>query len=212
MNIVTEPTTRSKQPARADQRRLPPAELTRSGPCGPRPSRPGHAPSRPRPSAPLPGLLRARVRPACGRSRSFVTRAPSPPIITSGSWVLRVEMLTPGRAEALTLGVARRADRKSPTPVARRSAGMLCGLPSHQAWNPKSAPLRDDDWGFGLPPPVRIQGDAPDHGSSTGATRQVEIDQSFYGLEIRRVSDTSRLSDTAANHLAGARQRDRQAD
>src|ERR1051325_9274500 len=75
--------------------------------------------------------------------------------------LLRVEMLTPGLAEALTLGTARRADRKSPTPVARRSAGMLCGLPSHQAWNPKSAPVRDDDWGVGLPPLVRIQGDAP---------------------------------------------------
>jgi hypothetical protein len=146
-------------------------------------------------------------------ARKEVTKGePLLPAITSGSRVLRVEMLTPGLAEALTLGTARRADRKSPTPVARRSAGMLCGLPSHQAWNPKSAPLRDDDWGFGLPPPVRIQGDAPDHGSSTGATRQVEIDQSFYGLEIRRVSDTSRLSDTAANHLAGARQRDRQGD
>jgi hypothetical protein len=171
----------------------------------------------------LPGFRRARGSDRLAVDKGFchpnplarkeVTKGePLLPAITSGSRVLRVEMLTPGRAEALTLGAARRADRKSPTPVARRSAGMLCGLPSHQAWNPKSAPLRDDDWGFGLPPPVRIQGDAPDHGSSTGATRQVEIDQSFYGLEIRRVSDTSRLSDTAANHLAGARQRDRQGD
>jgi hypothetical protein len=45
-------------------------------------------------------------------------------------------------------------------------------------------------------------------GSSMGATPQAEIDPRSQELEIRRVPDNARLSDTAAKQLAGARQRD----
>src|SRR3954454_14540741 len=107
-------------------------------------------------------------------------------------------------------GVARRADRKSPTPRGSPLGRHAVRPPVTSGLASEIRPIAGCRLGFGLPPPLRIQGDAPDHGSSTGATRQVEIDQSFYGLEVRRVSDTFRLSDTAANHLASARQRDRQ--
>src|SRR3954452_18558062 len=87
-----------------------------------------------------------------------------------------------------------------PAQQAYRAASLTSGL------DPKSAHCGTTTRGSGRTPPMLIRGDAPDHGSSTGATRQAEIDQSFYGLEVRRMSDTFRLSDTAANHLAGARQ------
>ena len=46
-------------------------------------------------------------------------------------------------------------------------------------------------------------------GSSAGAARQAEIDQHSWELAMRQVSDNAHLSDTAAQQLAGARQRDR---
>ena len=94
------------------------------------------------------------------------------------------------------------------------AARPICRAASHhirpEIRNPSHR--ENDHSGFELHAALRIEATLQITGSSRGAVQQVEIDQHSQELAMRRMSDTSRLSDTAANHLAGARQRDRQGD
>ena len=100
----------------------------------------------------------------------------------------RVEMLAQAFSELRPLCAARgRPERARPSALTARQQAVF---PS-----PKAAPLWDDHSGFELCPLVRVGDDAPVTGSSAGATRQAEIDQHSQELAMRRMSDTSRLSD-----------------
>ena len=126
------------------------------------------------------------------------------PVITSESQSVAGRNAGPGLLGASTPMRGQRTARKSPTLRAHRSTAG--GVPVTQ-----SRPIVGRPFGVRCCVPlVRVGDDAPVTGSSAGATRQAEIDQHSQELAMRRMSDTSRLSDTAAKQLAGARQRNRQ--
>jgi hypothetical protein len=80
-------------------------------------------------------------------------------------------------------------------PITRRSARMLCGLPLHQGLKSEVPPLvRTTTRGSGYARLCQHEATPQITASSTGATRQAEIDQRFQELEMRRVPDSKRLS------------------
>src|SRR4051794_19466465 len=118
-------------------------ELTASGPSGPGPGRPGHARERTCPSASISRLAPgSEITPACGGRVSFVTetprarggdkRGPVLPAISSGSRVLRSEMLTQALTEPRAYA--------SPTGLPERARPWLAARPVRRAASPHTRP------------------------------------------------------------------------